>query len=182
MLNKWDYLGCDTMCFSDERCESYIKAAEFLGDTVEDWGGGTGWAKQYFKNYRGIDGSNHYNVDEQVDLVNYTSSVDNILMRQVLECNEDWRKILENVKKSFKNKFCLVVYTPFVEKTTVGFVNKVRYADGTCSPDLTISEIYFNKQDILDYFPESEYRVKEEEIKTNQGYGRDWILYVEKFS
>jgi len=47
MLNKWDYSGADSVCYSDENCESYKKAAEFLGpdQPVEDWGGGTGWGK-----------------------------------------------------------------------------------------------------------------------------------------
>jgi hypothetical protein len=181
MLNKWDYSGCDEMCFSDVNQESYKKAAEFLGDTVEDWGCGTGWAKRYFKNYRGIDGSLHRNVDEQVDLVTYTSKVDNILMRQVLECNVEWRKILENVKKSFQKKFCLVIYTPFVNKTRVGSLHVPVKADNTrMDSSMAIPEINFNKQDILDCFPESEYRVREEEIKTTQGYGRDWVIYVEK--
>jgi len=180
MLNKWDYSGVDEMCFSDSNQESYRKSAEFLGDTVEDWGCGTGWSKQYFKNYLGVDGSRHKNVDIVADLVEYTSNCDNVLMRQTLECNTEWKKILENVRKSFKKKFCLIVYTPIVEKTRVG---RVRYADGTYSNDLTISEMYFNKQDILGYFPESlGYKIFEETIKTNQGYGSEWILYVEKIS
>jgi hypothetical protein len=181
MLNKWDYSGCDLMCFSDENQESYKKSAAFLGDSVEDWGCGTGWSKQYFKEYRGIDGSLHRNVDEQVDLREYTSRVDNILMRQVLECNEEWRKILENVKQSFKHKFCLVIYTPFVDKTQVGSYHTPVGADGTkMDSSMAVVEINFNKQDILDLFPQTEYKVTEEEIKTKQGYGRDWVMYVER--
>lgn len=180
MLNKWDYSGVDEVCYSDDKCISYQKAADFLGDTVEDWGCGTAWAKRYFKNYRGIDGSPHKYVDEVVDLIHYTSDVDNILMRQVLECNEDWKVILENVIKSFKKKFCLIVFTPFADETHVAEVEPVIRLDHT--PDeRTISIIYFNKQDILNYFPASDgFLVSEESITTNQGYGRDWILYVER--
>ena len=171
------------MCFSDKYELSYKKSAEFLGDTVEDWGCGTAWSKRYFKNYRGVDGSPHKNVDEVVDLVEYTSDVENILMRQTLECNYEWEQILENVKKSFRRRFCLVVYTPFVEKTRVGYIHKPKRADGTEMKDKEIREVYFRKQDILDYFPESEgYKVSEETVKTSQGYGQDWILYVEKIS
>jgi hypothetical protein len=168
------------MCFSDEKQESYKKAAEFLGDTVEDWGGGTGWAKRYFKNYKNIDGSLSKYTDVHADLREYISDCDNILMRQVLESNEDWRVILENVKKSFKKKFCLVVYTPQVKKTRSGHLHTPVRSDGTKMKGKVIYEIYFNKQDILDYFPESEYKIKEEYIKTNQGYNNEWILYVQK--
>lgn len=181
MLNKWDYSGVSQVCFSDVSQESYKKSAKFLGDTVEDWGCGTGWSKKFFANYKGIDGSPSTFVKKEdiVDLVNYTSSVDNILMRQVLECNIDWRKILENVKKSFKNKFCLIVFTPFEVTTQVGEVAKSLTALGVDRED-DISLIFFKKQDILDYFPVSEYRIREETIKTGQGYGEEWILYVEK--
>jgi hypothetical protein len=179
-LNKWDYSGTDQMCFSDVKQESYKKAAQFLGDTVEDWGGGTGWAKRYFKNYKNIDGSLSKYCDVHADLTEYTSDCDNILMRQVLECDENWRKILENVKVSFRKKFCLIVFTPQVKKTRVGHLHTPVRADGTKMKGEVISEIYFNKQDILDYFPDSEYKVKEEYIDTQQGYRKEWICYVEK--
>jgi len=45
----------------------------FLGadQPVEDWGGGTGWAKMYFTgSYKNIDGSAHKNVD----LTNYKNA------------------------------------------------------------------------------------------------------------
>jgi len=50
MLNKWNYSSRGQVCYSDPKQESYKKAAKFLGDTVEDWGCGTGWVKKYFKN------------------------------------------------------------------------------------------------------------------------------------
>jgi len=168
MLNKWDYSGIDSACYSDNDQESYKKSAKFLGDSVEDWGCGTCWSKRFFKKYRGIDGSFHKNVDEVVDLVKYTSDVDNILMRQVLELNEEWREILENVKKSFRKKFCLVIFTPFVDKTRIGEVEGNKKV------------IYFNKQDVLDYFPKQKFKVLEEIVKTKQGYNQDWLLYVER--
>jgi SAM-dependent methyltransferase len=168
MLGKWDYSSVDQVCYSDPKQESYKKAAKFLEDSCEDWGCGTGWAKRYFKNYRGIDGSSHYNVDEVVDLVNYRSDVDNILMREVLEYNKEWQKVLENVKKSFKKKFCLIISTPFAEKTHV----EEYFGD--------IPEIQFRKQDILDMFPKDKFELKEEIIKTDHLYKQDWILYVEK--
>jgi len=171
MLSKWDYSGVDSVCYSDANQESYKKSAEFLGDSVEDWGCGTGWSKRFFKSYRGIDGSAHYNVDEIVDLTTYTSTGNNILIRQVLELNVEWRKVLDNAKKSFKDRLCIVIFTPFTEETHVAEVE-----------ESGISIIYFNKQDVLDYFPSSEFVVKEEVIKTQQGYNQDWIIYIERIT
>jgi len=181
MKHKWDYSGVDSVCFADIKQESYKKSAKFLGDSCEDWGCGTTWSKRYFKKYRGIDGSINKYVDEVVDLVEYTSNVDNILMREVLEYNKDWKKVLENVKKSFRKKFCLVISTSFVKKTRVGVWYKPMNADGSFrEKEEKVPEMYFNKQDILDEFPKDKYKVKEETIKTKHLYGTDWILYVEK--
>ena len=179
MLNKWDYSGVSQVCYGDENCESYKKASEFLGGVCEDWGGGTGWAEQYFKTYKNIDGSLHKNVDVVADLVKYTSKTENILMRQVLECNPEWKTILDNVKKSFSKKFCLIIYTPLDTETKIIADFTMIKADGT-ELDASITEISFKREDILAYFPEKEYKVKEETIKTNQGYGTEWIIYVEK--
>ena len=176
MLNKWDYSKMPMVCCSDKNKESYKKSAEFLGDSVEDWGCGTGWSKKYFKEYKGIDGAPHKNVDVIADLAFYTSETDNILIRQALEFNWRWREILENVKKSFRKKFCLVIMTPLVEETKIMSMSPVNYLDETTNtPDIS-----FNKQDILDYFPKDEFIVSEESIKTNQGWGHEWILYVER--
>jgi hypothetical protein len=127
MKDKWDYSGVAHAYFSDEKGESYKKPAEFLDYKCEDWGCGTGVAEQYFKEYKGIEGSasKFIKKEDTVDLVEYTSNVDNIFMRQVLEANPDWRNI-------------------------------------------------------LDYFPENEFNVHHENIKTKQGYGNDWVLYVER--
>ena len=176
MLNKWDYSKVDEVCYSDEKQKSYKRAALFLGNTVEDWGCGTGWAKQYFTNYKGIDGSPAKYVDKVADLVNYISKVDNILMREVLEYNIEWKKILENVKKSFTKRFCLIISTPFINTTKINSIEKITRIDKV----VTITEFCFKKQDILDFFPKTEYKLTEEIIKTNHLYNQDWILYVEK--
>lgn len=173
MKHKWDYSGLGEACYSDARQESYKKAAEFLGDDVEDWGCGTGWARQYFKKYHGIDGSVSRDIHEATDLVTYTSDADNILLREVLEYNTEWKQILDNVKKSFKKKFCLIVSTPFVEKTRIGFWHK-SYNGGK------IPEMYFNKKDLQDFFPDDEFTTREETITTDHLYHQDWIFYVER--
>lgn len=178
---KWDHSGSSTVCYGDPKQESYKKAANFLGDTVEDWGCGTAWAKKFFKNYVGVDYSPHKNVDIVADLAEYTSDTDNILIRQVIEATPEWRDILENAKKSFNKRFCLVIGTPFVKKTRFGPRNPIVRADGKIE-DGYIQEMYFNKQDILDFFPEGKYKLSEETVKTKQYYHQDWILYVEKVS
>ena len=70
--------------FSDQNEESYKKSAAFLGDIdpIEDWGCGMGWSKRYFPNcqYKGIDGSLGF-VTETTELTDYTSDIDNILLR-----------------------------------------------------------------------------------------------------
>ena len=184
MINKWDYSGIDDVCYADEFQESYKKPAEFIGkdQPVEDWGGGTGWARRYFTNYKNIDFSPHKNVDVVADLATYNSKAENILMKQVLENDERWERILRNVVRSFSKKFCLVVGTPLVSETRLGPVNPVVRADGTVEKDVLIQEIYFAKKDILAFFPPNKYKVSEETIKTNQYYNQDWILYVEKIA
>jgi hypothetical protein len=182
MLSKWDYSGVDSVCYSDSKQESYIKSAEFLGNgQVEDWGCGTGWSKRFFSDYRGIDGSPHKNVDEIVDLITYTSKVDNILLRQVLELNREWKIILDNAKKSFSKKMCIVIFTPFAQDTIIGEVESALTSkDVDTGKDINL--IYFNKQDILDCFPSTQYKVTEEIVETEQGYNQDWILYIEKIT
>lgn len=178
-LGKWDYSGLSEACYSDTKQESYKKAAEFLVDNVEDWGCGTAWSKRYFKHYKGVDGSTSNYIKKTVDLVDYTSQAENILIRQTLEYNPEWKQILENAKQSFSNKLCLIILTPFVKKTRIGRYHKV-YKHGKVVSGQMVPEMYFHKQDILDMFPAPEYRVSEKTIKTQQEYGHDWILYVQK--
>jgi len=184
MLDKWDYTGLSSVCYSDTKNQySYTKPAEFLGNgDVEDWGGGTGWAKRYFNGkYVNIDASQHPNVDKIADLTKYVSKCENILMRQCLEFNWDWQKILENVKKSFSKKFCLVVMTPLVEETRIDKMDPVINHLGEALEENNTPNIFFNKQDILDYFPESEgYKCVEELHPVDRIWPNEWILYVQK--
>lgn len=179
---KWDYSGVDDVCYSDINQESYKKAIAFLDDgiPIEDWGGGTGWARKFVvsSSYRNIDGSPHPNVDEVVDLATYKSSGYNILLRQVLGCaGSEWKKILRNAVQSFENKLCIVIGTPLVETTQEGNQEPVVLADGTETGEY-IQEYYFKKEDIINNF--SDFNITEEIINTNQYYGQDWIIYVER--
>lgn len=165
MLNKWNYDPDGEVCYGQEIV--YQKARDFLGDSVEDWGCGTGWAMRYFKNYKGIDGSLSGYVKEVIDLTKYTSKVDNILLRQVLECNDDWEIILDNAVKSFKKKLFIGIYTPLGDETRV-----IRRLESG------IPEISFNKDDILNHF--KGLKVTQEVVPTSFEYGGEVLFYVEK--
>ena len=165
MTNKWNYDPQGEVCYGQEIV--YQKVAEFLGDSCEDWGAGTCWAKRYFKTYKGIDGSKSICITEPIDLREYTSDVDNILLRQVLEHNYEWQKILENAKKSFKKKLCITVHTPLSDTTHV----LSTYND--------IPDISFKLEDILDML--KDYKVTTESVPTAPfEYGTETIIYVQK--
>ena len=182
MLNKWNYDPQGEVCYGQEIV--YQKARDFLGDTVEDWGCGTCWAKRYFTNYKGIDGSPHPNVDVIADLTTYTSKADNILIRQVLENNYDWKLILANAVKSFQKKLCITIHTPMVETTKIicVYVKDVGFlttATAISANKDSIPDISFRLQDILDYF--TGLKVTIEEVPTAPfEYGTETLIYVEK--
>ena len=101
---------------------SYQLASIFLEDceVVEDWGCGFATFSRFClsPNYLGIDGSESPAADMIVDLREYTSDADGILLRHVLEHNPTgWRQILSNAVQSFSKKMVLVIYTPFGDVT-----------------------------------------------------------------
>ena len=101
---------------------SYQIAGAFLSNcaTVEDWGCGYGTFRSHCvsKSYVGIDGSKSPAAELVVDLRTYTSHVDGILLRHVLEHNPvGWDEILANALASFSRRMVLVTFTPFGERT-----------------------------------------------------------------
>lgn len=90
---------------------------------LEDWGPGNENAKEYrpvvfahddwdyAAQYHPIGGKGG------VDLAEYTSQADAILIRHVLEGNLTWEKILTNAVASFRKRMCLVTYTPLSDHT-----------------------------------------------------------------
>jgi hypothetical protein len=103
---------------------TYRMGAEFLKDCslVEDWGCGRGGLRKFVppERYRGVDigidsvpQQNPF-AHEQVDLIQYRSTVPAIFMRHVLEHNFRWREILANAAASFTERFVLVIFTPVV--------------------------------------------------------------------
>ncbi len=150
---------------------TYKKAMDFLCgcDVVEDWGCGTGFAKTYMKEgvYIGVDGSRHDNVNVHTELALYTSKVEGILLRHVLEHNMDWRTVLGNAVKSFTKKLVVILCTPFSEKTQRIATN---WHD---IPDLS-----FRREEILEFF--KGLHVQEESLKTATQYGLEHVFYVSR--
>jgi hypothetical protein len=90
---------------------TYHLAADFLIDVaeVEDWGCGYGGFRKFCKTkYIGIDGSSYSPAASKiVDLADYRSEAEGILVRHVLEHNYEWESILQNAVSSFRKKMCL---------------------------------------------------------------------------
>lgn len=157
------------------------KGAAFLNvpdiKVIEDWGCGYGGLKYYIgsnQKYIGIDGSNTPFADEIVDLEEYTSKVDAIFMRHVLEHNPNWGKILKNVMASFEKRMVLILFTPFAEITKI--INEYPYWANT---NISMVDIAFNKEDITQYFMGVNWSC-EENLCTNTQYKIEHIFYLIK--
>jgi hypothetical protein len=89
--------------------------------TVEDWGCGGGGLSEYIEpqRYVGVDSSETPFATVRADLATYDASADGIVLRHVLEHNEDWAAILDNAVHSFKRRLCIVLFTPIVNSTRV---------------------------------------------------------------
>lgn len=176
MLGKWDSWHKNVKRMSSFRYGNtitYQLAEDFLkGMEVEDWGCGTGGFKRLHKGgYIGVDGTQTPFVDKIVDLRNYKSSVDGIMMRHVIEHNYDWKTVLENAVFSFKKKFCLVLFTPFTDETKVIAQNKKFGVD--------VPNISFNKKDLESCFEGLTWKLTEN-IKTRSGYSVEHVYFLEK--
>ncbi|MGH3115983.1 MAG: hypothetical protein ACRDQ2_02510 [Gaiellales bacterium] len=136
---------------------------------IEDWGCGTGFARRFATRsaYTGIDGSESRFTDKVADLRAYTSDVDCILIRHVLEHNHDWRAILTNAVGSFRLRMALVIFTPFQERTR----QIATWPSG-------IPDIGFRKDDLIEVFQHLPYA--EESLQTATQYKTEHIFYIEK--
>jgi len=169
MADRWNY--ADTPQFPYDEETSYRLGMEFLdghGATIEDWGCGTGFAKRFVStsSYVGVDGSASDFASIKADLQSYTSDVDCVFMRHVLEHNWGWRQILANAVASFRKRMVLIVFTPLGE-------SEQRLDNNEKIPDLQLG-----RDEILSYFKGM--TVREETIESATQYGVETLFYIEK--
>lgn len=105
---------------------SYATIAEFVRDCedVQDWGCGGGALKVFLgehQRYIGVDGSRTPYADVHADLTRYRSDACAVVLRHVLEHNDDWRDVLDNALASALRKLIIVLFTPTADETTVMF-------------------------------------------------------------
>ena len=111
---SWQEYYTRAGCYGTET--TYEKAGEWLsGMLVEDWGCGYCFARKYMQSYRGIDVGCPL-ADKNINLSDYNSSVDGILIRHVLEHDYGWRNIIKNAVGSFHKRLCVVFFIPPNEK------------------------------------------------------------------
>jgi len=173
--NKTKEMGA--MAYGDT-C-TYGKGYEFLKTCkkVEDWGCGLGGFKRFIKledsiEYVGIDGSVTPWADVKADLVNYKSETEGIFMRHIIEHNFEWETLLQNAFRSFSKKMCLILFTPFTEKTKQIAYNLIHGVD---VPDLS-----FSKNDLIKLMEQYGITYRLETYATSTQYGVEHVFYLEK--
>lgn len=155
------------------RSETYKIGADWLTEkceTIEDWGCGMGYLRKFIppQFYRGIDGTLSSFCDLVTDLAGYTSSTEGIFMRGVIEHDWRWRKVLANAVASFRKRMCLVIFTPFGERTKdIKFIS-----------ELGVPDISFRWDDLMPFFEGC--HVSYKNIVSDTGYGQERIIYLEK--
>jgi hypothetical protein len=170
MLDRWSYDMFQEPLPYTECDTTYEKAVAFLdgGGVLEDWGCGLGYARKFVKRakYVGVDGSPSRFNQVTADLRHYISSdADFVLLRHVLEHNEEWPRVLDNALRSAKQKLAIVIFTPFVHRTHTIVMN----VNG-------VPDISFAKSDITARLPAGAYT--EETVPTRSQYGEETIFYV----
>lgn len=177
MIGRWDYTKTGNIKYG--HVESYRRAAAWfdeIGGTVEDWGCGPCAFEPHLKvcNYRGIDGSYTQSVDVIcADLQDYGSlDADHILLRDVLDHNLNWRRILQNAIGCFKRRMLLNFFHWWAPETKVIVINTVDWAPGV--PDLV-----FKREDIMELiYP---YFVKEEHMPADaETVNNNVLVYLQK--
>lgn len=162
---------------------TYHRAAQFLADCeqIEDWGCGFSWFSKIMTGHsdahvQNLDGTKTDYTDRQVNLCNYRSRAEGILLRHVLEHNHDWKQVLENALHSFQRKLVIVTYTPFTEETHNR--GDHQFDDGT-----TVPVISFRLEDLQECFAKyPEISVSEERIQTNTEFRDERLFYLEKMN
>lgn len=179
MLGKWDnwykfVTKITPIKYGDS--VTYKLAEEYLkGMDIEDWGAGTGAFKKFHQGgYIAIDGTQNPFADVIVDLRKFQSKTDGIMMRHVLEHNYNWTDVLDNALHSFSKRMCLVLFTPFGEKTKV-IADNNKY--GVDVPDIS-----FKKDDIERRFAKFKdiTWTSKLNLRTRTGYKTEHIYFLER--
>jgi hypothetical protein len=116
----WDhYYTAPGRLYGDDT--TYQLAAKWVAGcaTVEDWGCGERRLEQFMRPgsaYLGVDGSGSY-ADVREDLAARKTEAEGIVMRHVLEHNENWAEILDNAIRSCTRRLFIALYTPAAEET-----------------------------------------------------------------
>jgi len=144
--------------------------------SIEDWGCGNCVFKEYLSDsieYLGIDGSNTGYQDKIEDLTEYTSSVEGVYIRHLLEHNHGYKNILENALRSFGKVLILVLFTPFTAEKNIKIL-------GTCElRGYTIPDIAFNKEHIIDIIERNgcSYELIEN-VRSKTSYGAENLFII----
>jgi hypothetical protein len=109
--------------YGDDASYRRVADATVGYDSVEDWGCGGGGLRRFIAPdvYRGVDGSKTPFADVRADLRHYRSEVDVVVLRHVLEHNDEWQLVLDNAWSSARRRLIVVLFTPVVEVTRVMF-------------------------------------------------------------
>ena len=158
------------------QCDTtYKRGAAYLSGVglIEDWGCGMAYLQRLVPAgcYRGIDVRPSAGCRVVADLAAYTSAVDGIFLRHVLEHDLRWRHILRNALTSFRHRMVLVVSTPFVRAT-----EEHHRVEGAAAGVL-VPEIRFCRRDLIREFGALPFRL-EENISTDSPFGREHVFYL----
>lgn len=176
MKDRWNYTGLGRVAYGHPITYS-LPARWFdeIGGLVEDWGCGCAAFKEYLVRctYIGLDGSpNEYADRCDVELCEYRSSADHILLRHVLDHNERWRELLANAVASFKRRMVLVIFHDLGPETKILFRHDSPKFKGV--PDLQ-----FKEEDLLSFF--REHLVRREYIPADESCpNNETLFYLEK--
>lgn len=91
------------------------------------------------------------------------------MMRHLLEHNYDWERILASAIRSFEQKFCLILFTPFASETKE-IAHNLKY--GVDVPDLS-----FKREDIERHFTGLRWKLIEN-IATQSQYGVEHAYFI----
>ena len=148
-----------------------------LVKTVEDWGCGRGGFADFLdkkQTYVGVDGSKSPFADKIADLTGYTSKIEAIHMRHVLEHNPEWKKILCNALKSFNKYMVLTIFTPYQNKTKI-----INEYDNFNNTGISMCDIGFSREDIVECFGEIPFFAIEN-LTTDSQYNIEHMFFLSK--